>query len=55
MNDEHLVGHCGKILPHGTLCYPPLCDDFCPGCPLNGYEFEREEREREEAERDEHL
>lgn len=49
MNDDYLVGHCGKILPRAKLCYPPMIDDFCPGCPLNGYEFEEELREEETA------
>ena len=43
MSEDHLVGHCGKILPRGRLCYPPMHDDFCPCCPLNGDEFEHEQ------------
>lgn len=45
--DRNVVGHCGKFLPRGKLCYSPLCGDLCPGCPLNGYEFEEELREEE--------
>lgn len=43
MSDDHVVGHCGKILPRGRLCYPSLCDDLCIGCRLNGHEFEEKD------------
>ena len=49
MSDDYLVGHCGKRLHRGAMCYPSLCDDLCVGCPLNGYEFSEEIREEEEA------
>jgi len=49
MSEDHLVGHCGKIIRVGEpLCFPRLEDDFCPGCPVNGREFLEEEGELEE-------
>ena len=47
--DRDVVGHCGKFLPRAKLCYPSMIDDLCPGCPLNGYEFEEELQEEETA------
>lgn len=47
MSEDHLVGHCGTILPKFKFCYPSLIDDLCPGCPLNGYELAPEEEDPE--------
>ena len=45
--NDHLVGHCGKILPRGELCFPSFEDDLCLDCPLNGWEFLEEIKEEE--------
>lgn len=44
MND--LIGNCGRKVR--TSCFPPIEDDFCPSCPFNGWEEQREDQENEE-------